>query len=104
MVTTAEAPGRKFPSPAYAALSACVPCASALVVHAATPAGNGTIPSTAVPSSSVTLPVGAPLVVLATVTLTVTGVPTLTFPLELIAVTTTGAFAMVTLAGATVST
>ena len=66
-VALAEVLGRKFESPAYTALKRWVPSVRALVVNVAPPAADsGATPSAAAPSNSVTLPVGTPLVVLAT--------------------------------------
>ena len=89
-------------SPAYAALSVCVPSARELVVNVAPPAADsGATPSTAAPSIRVMLPVGTPLVALATFALSVTGTPTLGLLVRFANVASDCAFAMFRSAGVT---
>jgi hypothetical protein len=103
-LTTADVLARKFVSPPYTALKACVPVASELVLKVAAPAPeSGTALNAVVPSITVTEPVGAPLVVLAACTFSVNGRPAPMLPAEADTTTVDGAFAMLTATGAMIT-
>lgn len=67
------------------------------MLNDALPAASGAIPSAAVPSSTVTLPVGTPLVVLATCIVSVTDAPNDGVLVDGDTVSTVGALAIVRL-------